>query len=215
MEVAAYLNLSPQKLEVVPEGPYIGWYPEGENRETARKKLGIGETERVWLYLGTLRPYKGVEALMDAFGKLAGPGSVLLIAGNPWNKAYSEELLQKAKGNPGIRIFAKSIPDGELQTFFGAADLVVLPFRHVLNSGSVLLAMGFGKAVVAPRMGLIPFRLSAQPQLLFDEEIPLESVLESTLKMSPEELEAIGQKNRQQALKYSWEDFATFVLEKL
>ena len=48
------------------------------------------------------------------------------------------------------------VPDEELQLYFNACDLVALPFRQVLNSGSLLLAMSFGCPVVAPRLGSIP-----------------------------------------------------------
>jgi len=210
--VTDYLKIPVTKCTILPEGPYIGWYPEGQSRESARKELNLNAKDRVWLYLGTLRPYKGVEDLMDAFLKTKNAGHQLVIAGNPWNKAYAGSLFEKAHGHHNIRIHAESVPDDKLQTFFAAADLVVLPFRHVLNSGSVLLAMGFGKAVVAPDIGLIPFRLCQQPQFLFNEQIGLETILEKTERLSLEELKEIGLENRRQAQRYTWDDFAQFVL---
>jgi len=210
--VASYLKIPVSRCIVVPEGPYIGWYPEGQSRESARKELNINANDRVWLYLGTLRPYKGVEDLMEAMLLTEPKGHQLIIAGNPWNKAYAGSLFEKAHGNDNIRVHAESVPDDKLQTFFAAADLVVLPFRHVLNSGSVLLAMGFGKAVVAPEIGLIPFRLSSQPQFLFNDQIGLQAVLEKTEQLSLEALREIGLENRRQALRYTWNDFARFVL---
>jgi glycosyltransferase involved in cell wall biosynthesis len=210
--VADYLKIPVSKCTVLPEGPYIGWYPEGQSRESARKELNINNNDRVWLYLGNLRPYKGVEDLMEAFLKTEPKGHQLIIAGNPWNKGYAGSLFEKAHGHDNIRIHAKSVPDDKLQTFFAAADLVVLPFRHVLNSGSVLLAMGFGKAVVAPEIGLIPFRLRSQPQFLFNDQNSLLSILEKTEHMTLEELKEMGVENRRQALLYTWDDFAQFVL---
>jgi glycosyltransferase involved in cell wall biosynthesis len=210
--VANYLKIPVSKCTVLPEGPYIGWYPEGQSRDSARKELNINTNDRVWLYLGTLRPYKGVEDLMDAFLRTEPTGHQLIIAGNPWNKAYAGSLFEKAHGHDNIRIHAESVPDNKLQTFFAAADLVVLPFRHVLNSGSVLLAMGFGKAVVAPEIGLIPFRLRSQPQFLFNDQNNLQAILEKTEELSLEELKEIGLENRRQALLYTWNDFALFVL---
>jgi glycosyltransferase involved in cell wall biosynthesis len=92
---------------------------------------------------------------------------------------------------------------------------VVLPFKNVLNSGSVLLAMGFGKPIVAPRMGLIPFRLCRQPELLFQENQDLETTLLKTSQLSMEELAKIGSNNREEALRYTWDDFAHFVLNEV
>lgn len=209
--ISEYLQVPESKLSVIPEGPYIGWYPEGQTQEEARKELKISPEKRVWLYLGTIRPYKGVENLMDAFLKLADPDLELWIAGNPWNAAYTQSLKERAAGHPQIHIHDQAVPDERLQTYFAAADLVVLPFKHVLNSGSALLAMGFSKAVVAPKIGLIPFRLSAQPELLFHEERSLEEVLKFTRSLSREDLRRIGDKNRNQALQYNWDDFARFI----
>jgi len=89
---------------------------------------------------------------------------------------------------------------------------VVLPYKNVLNSGSVLLAMGFGKAVVAPNLGLIPFRLNRQTELLFDDVHPLVSVLQKAEKLDSTALKKIGDVNRTEALRYNWDDFAQFIL---
>jgi glycosyltransferase involved in cell wall biosynthesis len=55
-----------------------------------------------------------------------------------------------------IEIRDALVPDDELQVYFNACDVVALPFRKVLNSGSLLLAMSFGCPVAAPRLGSIP-----------------------------------------------------------
>jgi len=213
--VSSYLRIPEEKLVVIPEGPYIGWYPEGESRASAREKLQLATNDKVWLYLGTLRPYKGVESLIEVYHSLKAPDLKLVVAGNPWNKEYADSLISLAKGNPGIKIHAFSVPDDDLQTYFAASDLVILPFKQVLNSGSVLLAMGFGKPVVAPRIGLIPFRLCKQPELLFDEQNPLDKVLRNCLAMSNHRLESMGKENRFEALRYSWKDFAGFVVKEV
>lgn len=54
--------------------------------------------------------------------------------------------------NPRIHLHARRIPDEELQLFYNAADVVVLPFKQILTSGSLVLAMSFGKAVVTPHL---------------------------------------------------------------
>jgi beta-1,4-mannosyltransferase len=210
-KILDYLGVDKSRLEVIPEGPYIGWYPEGIPPAEARSGFGLEEGQRMWLYLGTIRPYKGVEQLIEAFTDLSDPDLRLFIAGNPWNEEYAQSLTVKAAADPRIRFFLKAIPDADLQRFFAAADLVVLPFRHVLNSGSVLLAMGFGKPVVAPSIGLIPFRLSAQTGLLFGPEKSLQAVLEEARKMDAKFLKETGEENRRQALRYSWDDFARFL----
>jgi glycosyltransferase involved in cell wall biosynthesis len=112
------------------------------------------------LSLGRLQPYKGLEELIAAFPQVAGPGDVLLLAGRAVDSDYARvlERLATATARPGIGILVRDtlVPEDELQLYFNASDVVALPFRQVLNSGSLLLAMSFGCPVVAPRLGSIP-----------------------------------------------------------
>lgn len=210
--VCEKFNIPLEKLVVIPEGSYVGWYPDTTNEAEARKKMQIAEDQKVWLYLGNLRPYKGVEDLIEAFQTLKPANTKLIIAGNPYQKDYAASLQKMAAQSPDIHLEMRLIPDAELQYFFHAAQVVVLPFRHVLNSGTVLLAMSFGKAVVAPATGLLPFRLSIQPQLLYGENEDLQSALQRAIELNSDQLNEIGKLNKAAAQKYQWADFARFLL---
>ena len=210
--VCERFGVNRDRIVVIPEGSYIGWYPDVTNQTEARAKLQLAENQKIWLYLGNLRPYKGVEDLIEAFQKLKPTHTQLLIAGNPYQKEYAAGLQKLAGQSPDIHLKMETVADSDLQYYFHSADLVVLPFRHVLNSGTVLLAMGFSKAVVAPASGLIPFRLSAQPQLLYNENESLESILKSVSELSTSELDRLGKQNKIEAQKYEWADFARFLL---
>jgi beta-1,4-mannosyltransferase len=147
-------------VEVVQHGHYIGVYPNSISRQAARAALGIAGDARVVLSLGRLQPYKGLEELLEAFCRTATPGDVLLLAGQAVSPAYSAQLRQ-AIGllvRPDVRVELRdvAVPDQDLQVYFNACDVVALPFRQVLNSGSLLLAMSFGCPIVAPRLGSIP-----------------------------------------------------------
>ncbi len=61
------------------------------------------------------------------------------------------------------------IENDELQYFYKAANVVVLPFNKVENSGSVILAMGFKKTVIAPKMGVLQKRLKKQNDFLYED----------------------------------------------
>ena len=107
--------------------------------------------------LGRISRYKGLDKLIRAFSSIAQPGDVLVIAGRPQDQKLIVELRDLAASlcpsQASIRLEPTLIPDDELQVYFGACDLVVLPFERVLNSGSLLLAMSFGRCVVAPAIG--------------------------------------------------------------
>lgn len=165
-----------QKLSVVPHGHYIGCYPNYLPRSEARRRLELADEGRIVLSLGRLQPYKGIEDLLEAFSTSGEPRDTLIIAGKSESEAYSSQLRKviRESARPGLRIVLRDtmIPNDDLQLYFNACDLVALPFRHILNSGSLLLAMSFGCPVVAPRLGSIPEVAFPGGSYLYDAENP-------------------------------------------
>jgi glycosyltransferase involved in cell wall biosynthesis len=156
----AYRVESSTRVQVIHHGHYIDCYPNTISREAARERLVLQDRSRVVLSLGRLQPYKGLEDLIEAFSAVGFPGDALILAGPVINSQYARHLreLAAARHKPELRVDIRPehIPDDELQVYFNACDLVVLPFRNILSSGSLLLAMSFGCPVVAPRLGSIP-----------------------------------------------------------
>jgi glycosyltransferase involved in cell wall biosynthesis len=156
----AYAVAPSTRVELIHHGHYIGCYPNVVSRDEARRRLGLQKSGRIVLSLGRLQPYKGLEELITTFPQVAEPGDVLLLAGRAVSSEYGRHLGERAHAasRQGIEIVIRDtlVPDDELQHYFNACDVVALPFRQVLNSGSLLLAMSFGCPVVAPRLGSIP-----------------------------------------------------------
>lgn len=138
---------------VVPHGNYIGAYPVSGTRADARLRLGLSPHHKVFLFLGQIRPYKGVEELVAAFRQLEGDEYVLLIAGNPQDADYAARIEDAARGDSRIRLRLGYVPDEELHRYLLAADADVLPYREVTTSGAALLAFSFGLPIVAPSIG--------------------------------------------------------------
>lgn len=154
-------RLAPKtQVQVVHHGHYMDAYPNTISREAARARLALPDHARVVLSLGRLQPYKGIEDLIAAFAGVASTGDVLMLAGKSISTDYTRKLHALAEPLRAkalrVDIGDEEIPEYELQVYFNACDLVALPFRQVLNSGSLLLAMSFGCTVVAPRSGSIP-----------------------------------------------------------
>ncbi len=147
------------EVSVIRHGHYMDVYPSGVTRAQAREQLAISADERVALFVGRILPYKGLETLIDAFSEAGVSGSTLMIAGSCADESYRKVLTDLAASrsseNVSIQIDARFIPDDQLQTYYAASDVVALPFKNILNSGSLLLAMSFGKCVVAPDRGSI------------------------------------------------------------
>lgn len=175
---------------VVPlPGHYIDWYPNTVSREEARKHLSIADARRVVLSLGRLLPYKGLEELVTAFTAVAAAGDALILAGwapQPDFIGYLSKLAEPGRAaGQTIEIIAEAIPQDEVQLYYNACDVAAYPFRRILTSGSVMMAMSFGRCFVAPRMGSIPE--VAHPRSYFgydpDDEDGLRAALTRALRV--------------------------------
>lgn len=163
-----FFDRNGRDVTYVPHGHYIDDYPNQVTRGAARARLGLAEDEFVYLFFGYVRPYKGVSELVDAFSKLPGPRLRLVIAGHPHPANYVAELVEHAGGDARVRLDPRLIPAEDVQLYFNAADAVVLPFNNILTSGSVILALSFGKPVVAPALGGIPELIDDEVGVLYD-----------------------------------------------
>lgn len=137
---------------VVPHGHYRGAYPDTLSRAEARARLGVAPDAPVIAFVGQVRAYKNVPALVRAAREV--PGVRLLVAGRVRSPALEAELRREAEGAP-VHLAFGHVPDDDLQLYLRAADLVVLPFREILNSGSAVLALSFDRPVLVPRLGAL------------------------------------------------------------
>lgn len=201
------LHAEKSKFRVVPHGSYIKYYPNTTNPGEAKKYLNIAVTKKIFLFLGLIKPYKNVLYLIDVFKKANPENSVLIIAGKCYDKKYLEKI--ESSVNENIYLFDKFIPAPELQYFYNAAHCVILPFEEIENSGSVILAMGFRKLIIAPCKGVLPDILSPQKQFLYSDENELLNCMNAALKLKDFELAEIGEKNYNHIVQYKWELFAS------
>lgn len=136
---------------VIPHGHYRDVYP--TNSVDARAALGISLSARVILFFGEVREYKNVQALVRAFREITTPDALLYIVGRPNNAALAETILKEASTDGRVRIAFEFVKVEDVSKFMQAADLVVLPYRVVLNSGSALLALSFNRPILVPDLG--------------------------------------------------------------
>jgi glycosyltransferase involved in cell wall biosynthesis len=136
---------------VIPHGHYRHQYPPCE--VDSRQALGIAADARVILFFGEVRAYKNVEALVAAFAQAHGPNAVLLVAGRPRDPALAAAISRQAAADSRVRLSFGFIDRADVSKYFAAADLVVLPYRQILNSGAALLALSFNRPVLVPGLG--------------------------------------------------------------
>lgn len=138
---------------VIPHGHYRETYPDQTTRDAARGRFGITPATLVFGQFGQIRPYKGLEKLVNSWTawRERPEEALLLIAGHPSDKRLDEFLTLHASQPEGIQYHPGSIDAGDFQYFFRAADIIVLPYQRILNSGAALLALSFNKPVILPR----------------------------------------------------------------
>jgi glycosyltransferase involved in cell wall biosynthesis len=161
-----------RRVTVIPHGHYVDSYPNTLSRAEARTRLDIPPEAFVYLSLGLLRSYKGLEELLPAFQALDWPDARLLLAGKPAVAGYAETLARLAGGDARVRICPRFVPVEEVQLFMNAADVCVLPYRHTTTSGAALLALSFGVPVVAPALGAFPALVQGRRGVLYDARDP-------------------------------------------
>lgn len=152
------IGVDERKIHVMPHGTYQGYYPNHVTREVARHKLGIGQDKFVFLFFGNIKWYKGIDALLEAYKKIRTKRSdvLLLMAGRIFDKESESKIHAHANADPSILINQGFIDDGEVQNYFNAADLVMLPYKRILTSGAALLSIAFERPIIAPRSGVLP-----------------------------------------------------------
>lgn len=194
-----------RKLAVVPHGNYIGVYPNVVSRAEARHRLGLGPRTTVLLFLGYLRPYKGLNDLIRAFRQVDEPDCALVIAGSPFDDRAVDQLRAESEGDERIHLRPGFVPDDDIQVYMNAADAVVFPYQAILTSGAVVLAMSFARACVAPRLGCIPDVLDEQGAVLYDRSSPdgLRGALKAVLRQR-EQLSQMGANNLARAEQWGW-----------
>jgi glycosyltransferase involved in cell wall biosynthesis len=156
--VAEWFSIPADRVLHVPHPNYIGAYTDVISPEAARWELNIPGDDTVYGLFGAIKPYKGLEHLIDAFDAALqrDPGRRrLLVAGGPDDDPQTEAFLRRCVLHPFVALHARKIPGDEMQVFLRAADIAVLPYLRSLNSGVLMLALSFGLPVVAPAVGAI------------------------------------------------------------
>lgn len=136
---------------VVPHGNFNGLYENKISKKEARKKLDLSENNKVILCFGSIRENRGYEYLLEAAKNMK--DTIVIVAGRAEHKTVHKKLVDYEKKMLNLRLFVKWIPDKELQWYFNACDIVVLPYTHITTSGVVPTAYAFSRPVVTTTIG--------------------------------------------------------------
>ncbi len=142
------IGLPADRVRVIPHGAfdYLTRLP-----EEALLPIELeGAKQPVILFFGLMRPYKGIDILLDAFAEVE--GAELWIVGNP--RMDLTELIERSRKLPGkVRWLTRFIEDREIPAIMRAADVLTLPYRDIEQSGVLYTGLAFGKAMVLSDVG--------------------------------------------------------------
>lgn len=135
---------------IIPLSMFHNMYPR-KPRYNIRKNLSIPKAAKLCLFLGQIREYKNLPCLVACFRQLP-PYYHLVIAGKCEDRFLLENIKTLIDKDERIHLFPHFINNQNVSSFFSAADLAVLPFSSVSNSGSALLALSFSVPVLIPKI---------------------------------------------------------------
>jgi D-inositol-3-phosphate glycosyltransferase len=159
-ELVADFAIAPPRVTVIPFGINNTCPITALGRREARERLGVGLDEKTLLFFGQIAPYKGLEYLTAATSELAKEDKNLrlIIAGKVkkgqreyWNEIRRKIATSVVQNQIIERI--EHIPDEEVELYFKAADVLVIPYVHIFQSGVPFLAYSFGLPVIATDVG--------------------------------------------------------------
>jgi len=210
------LGVAPEKLRLAPHGNYEGFVERHpvDAGAACRSSFEIPREARVVLFFGLIRPYKGVNRLLEAFELLAKAEDLYLVIAGSAEPAMARALdtaIERSEAKARIRLRPRFSTDPELAALIRMADIVVFPHSHVYQSGALLLAMSFGKAIIASDIpGLREYLDDGVEGVLCDTSKPSHFAREMlALAREDGRREALGAAAREVSLEsYAWEGIA-------
>jgi glycosyltransferase involved in cell wall biosynthesis len=141
------------RVKVIPHGNYLNSVHPTLTPVEARKKLNMAPDIPVLLFFGQIKTVKGLDVLLQALPAVIAefPKLKLVIAGKVWKDDFSiyDKLIQKKNIQENIELHIKYIPNNEVGIFYRSADLIILPYKKIYQSGVLLMAMSYGLPAIA------------------------------------------------------------------
>jgi len=144
---------------VTPHPTYNMFRFENMTRRQAREMLGIRDDEKILLFFGFVREYKGLKYLLRAMPLITEEVQKvrLFVVGDfDGNRGEYETLIRELCIEDRINVIDGYTPDREVEKYFAACDLVILPYVSATQSGIVQIAFGFERPVIVSRVGGLP-----------------------------------------------------------
>ena len=205
-------NLS-SLISIVPHGNYIPFINVNNDKKKSRKRLEISPEKKVLLFFGMIKKVKGLDILLHALKDVIKehPDVLLLIAGKPWENDFAnyQRIIDKNNLSEYCLLHTKFIPDADVKHYYSAADLVVLPYKKIYQSGVLVMTLSYGKpALVSNLPPLKEIVTDMDTAFLFESGNPISLAKKINLIfLDSEKLEQV-RKNGEKLIniKYDWRE---------
>ncbi|MGI6879166.1 glycosyltransferase [Microbacterium sp. gxy059] len=178
--VSDVVALDAAKVRIIPHPSYEGIYDTSIDRASARASFDLAATDRAVLFLGQIRPYKGVDSLISAAAAASLPDQdiVLMLAG-AIREIPLDDFVASVPDELRTITHLSFVDDGDIGRWFRAADIAVFPYRAILNSGSLHLAASFHTPAILPDEPHLRAQFGDERWVaFFDPARPSESIAE-------------------------------------
>ncbi|MBK6914545.1 MAG: glycosyltransferase [Ignavibacteriales bacterium] len=208
------LSLYPKaKYNLLPHPVYSN-FGDPVEKQAAKSFLKI-DSEKLILFFGFIRDYKGLDTLLLALSKLKNINVKLLVAGEFYsNKDKYLKIIHDNNLNDSVILKTDFIPTKEVKYYFSACDAVILPYKSATQSGIVQIAVNFRKPVIATNVGgLGEVIINNETGFIVEKENP-QALANAINKFYSENNESKFSKNMSFAAdKYSWQNFTNGLLD--
>ena len=142
-----------EKIHVIPHGDFLNLASGSLSKAQARKKLGLNLEKKIVLFFGMIKETKGLDTLLHAW-KNVDADSSLIIAGRLRNISFRkyQEIIDLEPASKNIHLMLRQIKNEERDLLLRAADLVVLPYKRIYQSGVLIMSMSYGVPVIVTRL---------------------------------------------------------------
>ncbi|HDS09909.1 MAG TPA: glycosyltransferase [Firmicutes bacterium] len=194
MRLQEEYGFEPSNLNIIPLPSYTGFYPNSISREEARKQLNLSENDKVILLFGLLKRYKGLLYLLDNGIIDRFPDIKWLFIGRVEPDNFKAELLKQFSGKNNVFPNLNYIPDNEVQYYFKASDISILPYTDFLTSSNLILSLSFGHPVICTDHGFFKEILSGTRNFFFKPDSP-ETLVTAITSAFNSDLSLLGREN--------------------
>ncbi|HEX6915434.1 MAG TPA: glycosyltransferase [Chitinophagaceae bacterium] len=176
-------------------------------KEEARMQLGLPAAEKIILFFGFIRQYKGLDLLLEAMAddRIRSSGIRLLVAGEFYeNRNTYDELISKLRLQDQLILRTDFIPDDQVRYYLSAADFVIQPYRNATQSGVTPLAYHFEKPMLVTNVGGLAAMVPDGVAGIVTEPVPA-AIASGIIQLYEKGESAFLPGLRKEKQKYSWQ----------